>query len=123
MLCGLRRHSLLVENGKSLWDRFLPLVVHNLNDLVLKVHGYTPSQLLFGITPQRSTWDVTPQWTHITDGLARFYETDPHFNTVAIEEGHVAIRMAAIEEICNRSLDRLQKIYDGIVDKTRTKSR
>jgi transposase InsO family protein len=52
ILYGLRRHTLLVDRGKHLWDRYLPLVVNSINDRVLRVHGYTPSQLLFGITPR-----------------------------------------------------------------------
>jgi hypothetical protein len=37
ILYGLRRNTLLVDGGKTLWDRFLPAVINSLNDRILKV--------------------------------------------------------------------------------------
>jgi transposase InsO family protein len=123
ILYGLRRHTLLVDSGKYLWDRYLPLVVNSINDRVLKVHGYSPSQLLFGITPRRSGWDITPAQEHIADGLARLYEHDPYFNSLAIEESNVAIRLASIDEARARCLDRLERSHHAIVDRESRKAR
>jgi hypothetical protein len=112
----------LVEGGNALWDRFLPAVVTGLNDRVLKVHGYSPSQLLLGTTPRRSSWDVTPREDHIADGLERLYKHDPYFNTLTVDGGHVAIRMAALDEARNRCLDRLDMHHRNIVRKEQLKA-
>jgi transposase InsO family protein len=123
ILYSLRRYTLLVDGGKYLWDRYLPLIVNNINDRVLKVHGYSPSQLLFGITPRRSGWDITPSQEHIADGLARLYENDPYFASLAVEESNVAIRLAAIDEARARCLDRLERSHHAIVDRESRKAR
>jgi hypothetical protein len=123
ILYGMRRHTLLVDRGKYLWDRYLPLVVNSINDRVLKVHGYSPSQLLCGITPRRSGWDITPAQEHIADSLTRLYENDPYFNSLAIEESNVAIRQASIDEARARGLDRLERSHHSIVARQSRKAR
>jgi hypothetical protein len=122
ILYGLRRNTILVDGGKSLWDRFLPAVINSLNDRTLKVHGYIPSQLLFGKIPRRSGWDVTPQQECIADGLARLYENDPYFNTLTVEEWQVAIGMASVDEARNRCLDRLEQSHKNIVRREKLKT-
>jgi hypothetical protein len=123
ILYGLRRHTLLVDHGKFLWDRFLSLVINNLNDRILRVHGYTPSQLLFGCTPRRSGWDITPTQEHIADGLARLYDKDPYFNTLTVEEGRVALRFAAVDEMRNRAVDRLSSSHQSTIRREKLKTK
>jgi hypothetical protein len=123
ILYGMRRHTLLVDRGKYLWDRYLPLVVNSINDRVLKVHGYSPSQLLFGITPRRSGWDITPAQEHIADSLTRLYEQDPYFNSLTIEEANTSIRLAALDEARNRCLDRLERSHLNIISRESRKVR
>jgi hypothetical protein len=124
ILYGLRRHTLLVDRGKHLWDRYLPIVVNSINDRVLRVHGYTPSQLLFGITPRRSGWDIAPAQEHIAEGLTRLYEKDPYFaSLMAVEESNVAIRLASVDEAGSRCLDRLEHSHKTIVDRETRKAR
>jgi hypothetical protein len=123
ILYGLRRHTLLFDRGKHLWDRYLPLVIDDINDRVLKVHGYSPSQLLFGITPRRSGWDVAPAQEYIAEGLARLYEIDPYFTSLTVEESNVAIRLASIDEARARCLDRPERSHRSIVDRECRKAR
>jgi hypothetical protein len=123
ILYGLRRHTLLVDRGKFLWDRFLPLVINNLNDRVLRVHGYTPSQLLFGCTPRRSGWDVTPTQEHVAEGLAQLYQNDPYFNTLTVDDGQVALRFAAIDEMRNRAVGRLSSSHQSTVRREKLKTK
>jgi hypothetical protein len=123
ILYGMRRHTLLVDRGKYLWGRYLPLVVDSINDRVLKLHGYSPSQLLFGITPRRSGWDITPAQEHIADSLTRLYENDPYFNSLAIEEANTSIRLASLDEARNRCLDRLECSHLYIISRESRKAR
>jgi hypothetical protein len=38
--------------GKDEWDTFLPLAVRSLNTRIVRIHGYTPAELIFGFTPR-----------------------------------------------------------------------
>jgi hypothetical protein len=50
---------MFVGDAKLSWDRFLATIVNNLNDRVIKIHDYTPSQLLLRRIPVRTCWDIT----------------------------------------------------------------
>lgn len=41
------------------WDTLLPQVVHAINTRVIRAHGYTPSQLLFGFNLRQTEMDAT----------------------------------------------------------------
>ena len=75
------------------WDEYLDPVVHAINTRVLRVHGYTPAQLLFGFNIRVHPLDVTLQ-----DELRRSPMTDPrvdeNFNVKEYD-----LRLACVEEI------------------------
>lgn len=45
--------------GLGQWSYFLPMVVFAINNRTVRVHGYTPAQLLFGFTPRGYPEDFT----------------------------------------------------------------
>ena len=42
------------------WDLVVDAVVHAINTRVLRVHGFSPAELLLGFNPNRTGWDVNP---------------------------------------------------------------
>ena len=42
------------------WDELIPSIVHAINTRTLRVHGHTPSELLFGFNPRLGEADTTP---------------------------------------------------------------
>jgi hypothetical protein len=59
----------------------------------------------------------------MANGLERLYKHDPGFNTLTVQGGHVAIRMAALDEVRNRCLDRRDLHHRNIVRKEQLKAR
>ena len=42
------------------WDLYIDTVVHSINICILRVHGYSPAELLLGFNPNRIGWDTSP---------------------------------------------------------------
>jgi hypothetical protein len=66
---------------------------------------------------------VTPTQEHVAEGLARLYEHDPYFNTLTVDDGQVALRFAAIDEIRTRAVDRLSSSHQSIVRREELKTK
>lgn len=52
----------LLQSNPSLvrnWDKLLPQITHSINTRIIRSHGYTPSQLLFGFNIRQSDMDAT----------------------------------------------------------------
>lgn len=54
------------------WDVFIPQVVHSINTRVIRTHGYTPSQLLFGFNMRQAEMDATGRDVVISSTLEDF---------------------------------------------------
>lgn len=87
------------------WDEYLDPVVHSINTRVLKVHGYTPSQLFLGFNVHMHALDVT-----LVEELRReqMRRSPPDLGDIGTQEWD--LRLACIEEI--RELTRERVLLD-----------
>ena len=52
LMTALRTTIISQKGAGDTWDRFIPSTVHAINTRTLRVHGYTPSELLLGFNPR-----------------------------------------------------------------------
>lgn len=126
ILAGLRikieaESSLILGSTMDKWDEYLDEVVHSINSRVLKVHGYTPSQLFLGFnvrlhpldqtlveelrcTRIEETLDIFTQGTDLED-----HEREDHEREAQTAKEY-DLRLAQVEEV--RELVRERVLLD-----------
>ena len=97
------------------WDVFLGRIVHALNCQIIKVMGYTPSQLLIGFNPVRQIWNLDPKATLYRDELESYVQK-------VLEGAHplpsisdLKLRVATLDEVRQTALDCLFKSNRSII--------
>ena len=105
------------------WDVFLGRIVHALNCRIIKVMGYTPSQLLIGFNPVRQIWDLDPKATLYRDELESYVQK-------VLEGAHPLpsisdpeLRVATLDEVRQTALDCLFKSNRSIIRREARKKR
>ena len=84
--------------NKKTWDEHIPAALHTLNTRALRIHGFTPAELLFGFNP-RSTNQGTLEELYTLDGLdrtaygLRFISIDEARGTAGAKMTHAADRL------------------------------
>ena len=87
------------------WDLVVDSVVHAINTRVLRVHGFSPAELLFGFNPNRTGWDVNPNTERAVAVLSTLVATGPNPWKGEGEEEEE-------ERLADRQLERLARIDD-----------
>ena len=97
VLTGLR--TVLAYEHKPLahWDLYLDTVVFAINNRILRVHRFTPSQLFLGMSPKSWVEDVTVQDETVGTTLAGEQFNEKKFNE-DVGEWHVWMTIAEREE-------------------------
>jgi hypothetical protein len=84
--------------GQHNWDICVPLAVKALNSRIVRVHGYTPSELLFGFIP-RGHKEKTAEDLIIMEGL---------------DERAYGLRLSHLEEMRDMAGERMTKTADAV---------
>lgn len=98
VLAGLRSKVLSDSRPKALvlWHEHLAEVVHAINTCVLRVHGYTPSQLLMGFNARWDTYDQSLMDEAMKEILQRVFNSDTELTP---DQRAYDVRIAQIEEM------------------------
>ena len=97
VLTGLR--TVLAHEHKPLdhWDLYLDTVIFAINNRILRVHGFTPSQLFLGMSPRSQVEDVTVR-DEIVGTMMAGEQFDAEKFDEDVEEWHVWVAVAEREE-------------------------
>lgn len=58
---GFRTIFTTYPQHMTIWSTFLPQITHSINTRIIRTHGYTPSQLLYGFNIRNNQLDATPR--------------------------------------------------------------
>ena len=106
LMTGLRATLLKGDRINADWETVLPEITHSINTRKLRVHGFTPSELLFGFNPRHGEFDLGVRDLTVTAALCETlvpYEIDgPNDATIR----NIALRLAHLDEICGLAASR-----------------
>lgn len=106
ILAGLRAKVLSDPrpDAKILWHEHLPVVLHAINTRVLRVHGYTPSQLFMGFNARMDAFDKGL----LDDAMREVLENHAVMvGSEGIEHQQRDVRLAQIEEMREFTRERM----------------
>lgn len=93
------------------WHQHLPEVVHAINTRFLRVHGYTPSQLLIGFNARMDAWEENV----LDDATKKALET--HLAVYGVNETpskqSYDVKMAKVEEMRELARERFLRYQDN----------
>lgn len=113
VLAGLRAKVLSDDrvDAKVKWHEHLPSVVQAINTRVLKVHGYTPSQLFMGFNARQDAYDEVLMDEAMKD-ILEVCIADGGFDDVNLEERQRSGRMAQLAEMREQAREKVLQNQD-----------
>ena len=89
---GLRTVLAHENQLSTAWDQYLDTVVFSINTRMVKVHGFTPSQLFMGFNPRGEPENITVRDEMIVN-------MNGSLEAEGIEQWHQCVNMERIEEM------------------------
>ena len=94
---GLKVTVIASKAAPTDWDLYVDSVVHSINTRILRVHGFSPAELLLGYNRNRIGWDTSPGTERAVSVL-----TNAAVDNLDLWEGD--------QDLADRQLERLTKI-------------
>lgn len=114
VLAGLR--SSIQGKEMEQWDEFLDQVVHAINTRVLKVHGFSPSQLFIGFNVQLHSMDESVVESmrsyQLQQNIPLCNEEDSDNKDNLVGRAHYETRLAALKEMRELTRERVMRNQD-----------
>jgi len=110
ILAGLRAKVLNDTRPKAAvcWHEHLPEIVHAINTQILRVHGYTPSQLFMGFNARMTAFDESV----VDDAMRSILAHHAAHGVGSLEQRQYDLRIAQIAEMRELTWERVLQHQD-----------